>query len=91
VANGFGRNLRGFADNPDWRVLVGFSMNSTYSMLFSSSPKEIFNFHAVVFLATRNEDQNTAPRATKLFGPGLADFPFPASFFFAQLIFLGCC
>ena len=40
VANIFGRKLRGFADNRDWRVLVGFSMNSTYSMLFSSSPKE---------------------------------------------------
>ena len=28
-----------------------------------------------------HEDQNTASRATKLFGPGLVDFPFPASFF----------
>ena len=40
MANIFGRKLGSFANNPDWRVLVGFSMNSTYSMLFSSSPKE---------------------------------------------------
>ena len=40
VANIFGRKLLGFEDSPDWRVLVGFSMNSTYSVLFSSSPKE---------------------------------------------------
>ena len=40
VANIFGRKLLGFADSPDWRILVGFSVNSTYSVLFSSSPKE---------------------------------------------------
>ena len=40
VANIFGRKPLGFVDSSDWRVLVAFSMNSTYSMLFLSSPKE---------------------------------------------------
>ena len=40
VANIFGRKLLGSADSPDWRVFVRFSMNSTYSVLSSSTPKE---------------------------------------------------
>ena len=32
-------NFGVFSDSPDWRVLVGFSLNSMYSMLFSSKQK----------------------------------------------------
>ena len=37
------------------------------------------------------EGQNIGSRATKLFGQDLADSPFPTSFFFTQVISLGCC
>ena len=36
----FWKEASGFEDSHDWRVLVGFSTNSTYSVLFSSSPKK---------------------------------------------------
>ena len=41
-------------ENPDWRVFVGFSMNSTYSVLsvFIQFKGEIFNRHTLVFLST---------------------------------------
>ena len=38
VANIFGKKVRGFAESPDCRVLLGFSTNSTYSTPFSLMP-----------------------------------------------------
>ena len=82
---GFGRKLLGFADSPDWRVLVGFSMNSTYSVLFSSNPKEKSST-VMLWCSRRPRRPKYWVRSHQTVWTRTCGLPFP-SFFFSHSSF----